>query len=266
MKKFIIIIVLFVCLTLNASVQTSFASVSKTFFAKVESENVFFYSTPVDNVDYRMFEIPDSYFVLLSGDENESFYKASYEDVSGYVLKNEVTVMSGRPTNPYATKDFKVFIPYGAELKAYPSQTSSTISEILALTEMTNFYGNVTGEYISSYDSNMWHYCSYSVNNQTKNGYLFSKQTFLHQPINKNNEIFSVVEEVSFIEKVEPVDPTLNQTVIVLIVIACALPILVVLYLLIKNKTTRKILNKQGKIKLVKAPKKDYYEFNQDDI
>ena len=63
---------------------------SENFYAKITAQNTSFYSSP--NTSSILFTLPYSYFVKVDGVDGE-FYEATYNGISGYVLKSDVRLM-----------------------------------------------------------------------------------------------------------------------------------------------------------------------------
>ena len=122
MKKSIVyfsLLLMIVCGFSSFTATISFAE-SYTYYAKVNSDNIYFYSQPIDSDDSRLFIIPRTYFVKLISYQDDNFYYAQYDNLFGYVRIGDVVVMNGVPTNPYATSEFRVFMPNGLGLYASP--------------------------------------------------------------------------------------------------------------------------------------------------
>ncbi len=230
------------------------------YYAKVESDNVYFYSSPAEN-GQRLFEIPNTYFVKLIGDENQTFYLAEYSDMVGYVKKSEVTAMDGTPANPYATSNFRIFSLEGIGLYSSPSlNEDNRIANIPYLAENLVYYGRIEGEETIPDKSDIWYYCRY--NDTLDYGYVYSVFCDQLTDFVSNNEYFDVVEpsfeSPSGLSGLSPVAMTF-------IVIGVSLPCIVVIYLLIKPTLLKdKVLNNHPKVH--KKRHGDYYEFDESDL
>ena len=113
----LLILSLIFCLTFVIFSSTPATSrADRKYFAKIEQEDIYFYSEPIDSSDYQLFSIPESYFVLLLNDENQDFYYAQYDDIFGYVKKSEVVAMEGTPSMPYPTLYFRIFALNGMNM------------------------------------------------------------------------------------------------------------------------------------------------------
>lgn len=239
------------------SINFSQAAHEKTYWAKIENDQTFFYAQ--DNINSQLFVLPKSYFVKLTGEE-ENFYKAQYKDLSGYVKKEEVTPMDGQPLTPFFVESFRVFLPSGTGLYAMTQMADEyKILDIPYLYEDLVFYGSINGTFAIPEKTNLWHYCRY----EDQLGFVYSIfcDKLLSPPL--NNESFDVIENPSF-EIESPIDG-LSSTAMAFIIIGVSLPCLIVLYLLIKPNMMKSTLPKE-KVKYKAKRKRDYFEFDQSDL
>lgn len=247
MKKFLLFLVL---AHLSFSSNVALAEES-SLYAKVQSSGVYFYSMPSETS--AVFEIPSSYFVRVES-ALDDFYKASYKNKIGYVKKNEVALMRGTPSRPYADANFKLFTAYC--LYEFPNTSSTIVASLDTQTSLV-FYGTKVGQQVSS-TTNLWYYCSVKSGDQTKFGYVFSGVTDYLSPIETNTESFERVSEQIFEPQTEEFQALSTGTKIILIV-SIALPSLLILYFLIKpNRITHQR----------KEPRrhKDYFEFDENKL
>ncbi len=235
---------------------TSFADV-KTYYAKV-NDGVYFYSSPIKSEQYKLFEIPSSYYVLLLGNSNDDFYKAKYSNVEGFVIKTSVTPVEETPNYPYANTSFRIFTD--TNLYSEPNSNLS-ITTLPALTDITTFYGKISGDELLPKSTDIWYYCRYKFNENYYTGYVFSYYCDLKNDIVQNTELYTPVTGDIFKEE-EPL-PIQNSSSLttILVVICCVVPCLIVILLLLKKKSSKPISKKS-----IKRPKRDYFEFNEDDI
>lgn len=257
MKRLVFLsILIFIFLTPTPVRMTSFADI-KTYYAKV-NDGVYFYSSPIKGEQYKMFEIPSSYFVLLLGNANGDFYKAKYSNVEGFVMKTTVTPVEETPNYPYANTSFRIFTE--TNLYSEPN-TNLSITTLPALTDITTFYGKITGDELIPKSTDVWYYCRYKYNENYYTGYVFSYYCDLKNNIVENNELITPISGEIF--KEEETLPIQNSSTLttVLIVICCVVPCLIVVLLLLKKKSSKPLSKK-----IIKRPKRDYFEFNEDDI
>lgn len=245
MKK-IFYLFIFLLILFPQKLNFSFAENNKNYYAKIEHEGYFYYQASEEN---KLFQIPTSYFVLLTGEENSLFYRATYKDISGFVKKSEVTPMAGTPLSPYAEGKFRVFAKEGLGLYSSPSSSSSLISSVPYLYNDIEFYGYMTGEEDIPNKSNQWHYCKYGENF----GYLYSVFCDSLPVIEKNTESFDIITPIFYNEEIKP------SSSLIWIILAVAIPSLLVLFLLLKPSIVKeRILNKKKPAR----GRKDYFEFD----
>lgn len=147
MKKILLILSLIFFVFCNVDTTKSFAATNITYYAKVENSSTYFYSLPIKNESYKLFEIPASYYVLLTGDENQNFYKAKYADVEGYVLKNSIIPVNEKPNYPFASSSFRIFSP--TYLYSTTNLDGEKITPISSLSTVSIFYGELVGTSVS---------------------------------------------------------------------------------------------------------------------
>lgn len=260
MSSLLILSLIFCFIFVIFSNSNATSRAERKYFAKIEQEDIYFYSEPIDSSDYQLFSIPESYFVLLLNDENQDFYYAQYDDIFGYVKKSEVVAMEGTPSMPYPTLYFRIFALNGMNMYSQPYlQDQYEMAYIPYLTESVVFYGYAYGDSIPD-KSNLWYYSKLS--NDTF-GYVYS--VFCDKLyITENNEYFTVVENPNFTASTNP--QGLSSVAMTFIIIGVSLPCVVVIYLLIKPSFAKEKLGKVTE----KIPKKkrhgDYYEFDDSDL
>lgn len=247
MKKILYLLILMLFIP-SYKLNFSLAENEKFYYAKIEHEG-YFYSSPEG--ENKLFQIPTSYFVLLTGEENSQFYKAEYKDLSGFVKKSEVSPMSGTPTSPYPIANFRVFAKEGLGLFPTPSSSSSPLCTIPYLYGENEFYGYMTGEEDVPNKSNQWLYCKHL----SYVGYTYSVFCDSLPIISKNQEIFDIVNP-TFSTPVQ----SLSNSSLVWIFVGVGVPSVIVLLLLVKPTLVKqRILSGNSK-------RKDYFEFDDNSL
>ena len=256
------LIFLFLLVTIFFPLTPKISNAEVVYYAKITSDTVCFFSNPTKNSLSSLFYIPKSYFVKLLNDENDDFYYAKYKDIYGYVLKNEVTVMSGTPNKPFANATFRVFSTQGLGLYNSPYlNENNKITHLPYLTQNLTYYGTILGEEVVPEKGAEWYYCSYNAD-ETYYGFVYSVFCDKLTPIEPNTEVFDVVVNPSFSSVTKSQE--LSGTSMAFIIIGVSLPCLVVIYLLLKPT-----LIKQKSINQLKSKRKrrgDYYEFDESDL
>lgn len=265
----------------TANINSCFAETKETYFAKVLASNVKLYRSTNGSEDVTniFFVIPQSYFVEISYCSNENYYNARYQDITGYVKKQEVKCISGIPDTPFATASFRVFIPGGIDLRSSPSQSEglNSVTKINFLETNLKYYGSIDGEEAISYKSTTWYFCKYIRGEEEIFGYVYSAYCDLLTSIPVNTEVVEYIEEPSFSINTstnpsqEPIDAinSLPTTTQIIIIVAVCLPCVVIIYLLFKpTKITAKALENaelktSRKSKKKKIHHQDYYEYDE---
>lgn len=263
MKKFYLALAALILLATNITFSNPIrADADEYYYAKVEQGGVFIYSAPDETSP--LFEIPTSYFVKLTGSENEGFYKASYQDITGYIKKDSVSPMQGDPASPYALASLRVFSLEGLGLFKTPAlQTENLIINVPYLTAGITYYGKLEGSAVPN-KSNIWYYCKYSTASSSETGYLYSVFCDELTQIPVNNEFLPVITTPIFQPKNSSPSKGLSDVAKTFIILGVSLPCALIIYLLIKptlspNHATHK------------SPKRkrrhgDYFEFDENDL
>lgn len=226
---------------------------SENFYAKITAQNTSLYSSP--NTSSALFTLPYSYFVKVDGVDGE-FYEATYNGISGYVLKSEVSLMEGEPLSPYFSAQISVFTDHF--LYAQPNSNASVVYELVE-NDFLTYYGNIIGEKVSD-KSDVWYYSSITKNGTTYFGYLYSQIANSLPEISINTELFKEVDEGVFSNS-PPEFTSLSPGTKAILIIAIIIPSVFILFFLIKPSALTK-----AKPPKEKRPRKvqhgDYFEFD----
>ena len=245
MKKFLIItmsitFILVSIFVINSSIDAEQVSTSQTSgYAVIKDNNCYFYRTINSNSMFsdRFFLLEKSYFVKILENTNNNYYKAEYNGIIGYVQKKDIEFVEEVPLNPFLEDiTFDIYSGSSVSLRTEPT-TQNGIGTILttlpASKKDLTYYGKITGEESIKGLGNIWYYCSYKTSdNKEIFGYIYSPQTLNLSPINENNENITTVSIKDYV----PINSLLylNLSTKNLIILALALPSLVVIYLFIK--------------------------------
>ena len=262
MKKNIIFFIVLAFFLNFYNIQISSANQKSTFYAKVENDNIYFYSEPIDDQTSKLFILPKSYFVLLTDNANETFYYAQYKDLYGYVKKNEVVPMNGIPQTPYASANFTIMDLDGLAMYATPKFTNNNaLTNIEYQTIISTYYGQMYGENIPDLNE-PWYYCKYNKDGTDLYGYVYSTFCYKESSIQTNNESFEIITSPIFETSIES-DTPLSEVAMAFIVIGVSLPCLLIIYLLIKPSLQKNGITPKKKIKKRHG---DYFEFDENDL
>ncbi len=274
--------IIFVALCCSNATFQHTAKADNVYYGRAVENGVYLYSSAVvlEDMSNRIFEIPRTYFVQLLGNENDLFYRASYNDISGYVLKSSVSCIDQTPLNAYVENvSFRVFTPNGANLRSSPNQTKGATNLITAIPFLeTNllYYGICEGEEAISYKGNIWYYCKYISQNSVVYGYVYSPLCDLLTPFSENQEKYEYITPNFTQSPQNPNDPnkflTITKPWQILVIVLISLPCLGIIYFLFKptkiagQKTNVKHAkrNKAKKKKISRLKHSDYYELDSE--
>lgn len=241
-------------LTVKANTYTTY------IYAQITSSNTYFYtSTSSTSPSNAYFILPQSYCVLLLSNINESFYKAQYRDMVGYVLKSSVVPIKEVPTTPYLENiSFRVYSSDGINMFASPLNTSSgKIIEQVSTLEFLDYYGEIEGDEFISNRGLTW---VYAKNNKTQNkGYFYKGLCDNFSFIPKNTQTLTPLSSTPFenndntyLYSLISLSPPLKALLITLV----CLPALVIIYLLFKplKNTSSSKSNKLNNLNNKKHP------------
>lgn len=255
MKK--IIPFLLICL-MAFTPNTTLRADEEYYYAKVEKSGTYLYLSADETSP--MFEIPTSYFVKLTSSANDLYYCASYQDVSGYIKKSEVSPMQGQPSCPYVDATLRVFSLEGLGLYSSPSLSASDlVINVPYLSKDIVYYGKTEGVAVPN-KSNIWYYCKYN----DEVGYLYSVFCDELSPIPVNNEFLPLITTPLF-QKHNTPSKGLSDVAKTFIILGVSLPCALIIYLLIKPtfSTQKTTVNNKAKRRRRRG---DYFEFDENDL
>jgi len=172
-------IILILCLILNNSITPVFALETPTYYAKILYEQVYFFKSPIDDNSCAnvYFELPCTYFVELIENANETFYKAKYLNLYGYVKKESVQTVKEQPNSPFLDNlNFRVYADLSRKLQSEPnisSATSNLLATIPLYSRNLTYLGIIHGESLIDGRTDVWYYCKYSADVDYY-GYVYS--------------------------------------------------------------------------------------------
>ena len=260
-KSYFLLIILFLPLFLFDfnSLETKAANI---FYAKIENDTVYMYSSPNDNFENKLFVLPKTYFVKLINEANENYYYCSYKDLKGYVKKTDVVAMNGTPAHPYLEGLFRTFSFDGLGIYSVPQLNNEKhLATIPYLTDNLIYYGFMTGQELVPDKSDQWIYCKYNSSSEIC-GYVYSVFCDKVPKEVANNERFEVISN-PFSNSSKP--KKLSNVGMGFIIAGVAIPCIIVLFLLVKPTLIKEKLN-TAKPKLRAKRNRDYFEFDDSDL
>lgn len=243
--------IILLCLILfNNSIPYVSAAENKSYYARIMYEQSFLYKSPTDDNSNNnvYFELPKTYFVVLTGSANEDFYSARYLNINGYVKKEHVQATESIPTTPFLDNlNFRVYAELSRNLMSEPNTTSATskhIANIPLYSKNVTYYGKIVGETLIDGRTDIWYYCKFSANTDYY-GYVYSD--FCDQfpeTLPENVEEVNYISDPFLTVKTEETPKSLpaKSSATSIIVAILTLPALAFFFMIIKGKN---ILTKQ---------------------
>ncbi len=219
-----------------------YASTPSTYYARIMQDNTYLYKSAVNVDDYSniYFILPKTYFVELIDESNNGFYKVNYMSFTGYVKKDSVQAIAGKPINPYLTNiNFRVYSEQSRDLRSEPITTSGSSSQVAYIPLMCRnltYYGTIQGEQLIEGRTNVWYYCKYSADKDYY-GYVYSDFCDELTKINENTEQVTYISSPDFNpqQEIPTTLPLKNKTTGIVVAVLCV-PAGIFLFMIFKNK------------------------------
>lgn len=206
-----------------------------TQYAQIKNSNTYLYkSAELNTYQNKWCLIENSYFVKILNNYNSDFYKVEYNGLTGYVLKNEITLINEIPQTPYPNNiSFKIgqngcYMRTSPQIKEVINNTICTVPSNTKL----KYLGKIIGEEAVDLKGSIWYLTEYNGNI----GYIYSGYTHSINAINTNMEAVTTYTN----ETISTINPLTNMECIIIIIITL-IPCLIILYLLYKPKKLKKI-------------------------
>ena len=239
MRKLSIIILLisFTCCFTHLG-QSVFA---KTHYARIEQTTNIYRTTSSSNTLDNIYCIgEETYFVEIL-QEYEDMYKVNYNNITGFVKKEDVKEITNTPSTPYPY-NIKLNIGTNCNLRSTPTtatNTNNVISTIYANTPDIVFIGRASGEEAIDFGGNTWYYVYY----QNNYGYIYNNYVSSITPIYPSIENYTYATNDS-----NKISNPITHTPSIIIIIILAMPLLGTLLLLyLPQKIKIKSPNKRRK-------------------
>lgn len=246
------ILLLILIFSLQNSMLYVSASTFDTYYARIMYDEVYLYKAPIEVEDYSniYFSLPRTYFVELLESSNNQFYKVNYLSFTGYVKKDTVQTIVGKPITPYLeNQNFRVYSEQSRDMRSEPSTLSGSSSQIVYIplySRNLTYYGTIKGEQLVDGRTNIWYYCKYSAD-QDYYGYVYSDfcDEFNVNEIPLNTEKVSYTSAPSFdtTDAQENSLPIENKTTAIVIAIL-TIPAIIFVFMILKSG---KLIAKDGR-------------------
>ncbi len=249
------ILLLIILFSLENSLLYVSARTFDTYYARIMYDDVYLYKSPIEVNEYAniYFSLPRTYFVELIESSNSTFYKVNYLSFTGYVKKDAVQTIVGKPMTPYLeNQNFRVYSEQSRDMRSEPTTTSGTSTQVVYIplySRNLTYYGTIQGEELVDGRTNLWYYCKYSAD-QDYYGYVYSDfcDEFDPNTIPLNHEEVSYTSEPNFdiTEEITSL-PVENKTTAIVIAIL-TIPAIIFVFMILKGgKLFNKEIKKQTK-------------------
>lgn len=174
-----------------------------------------------------------TYFVKILS-EFEDFYEVEYNEIIGYVKKNDVKEITNTPSTPYPY-NIKLTLNSPCNLRKNPTtKTSNNIITSLQMNESNfTFIGRVFADEAIDFGGSTWYLVKYNG----EYGYIYNKYVKSISPIYDNTENVVYADKLSTNIQ-NPITSTPTIIIVLLLLLPCLL-ILAILYLPRKQKTKK---------------------------
>ena len=160
-------------------------SVSRIIYAKAKANCYLFKTSDITDASYRNVEyiIPETYFVKILNDINDSVKKVQYNNKIGYVSSDSIFVVDFVPVMPSLDGVFfDISDGVGTHLRKSPTadDSSNVIMVIPAGTKSVCYIASIIGTIPTGGSSNVWYYVTYSPSSDPTSvyeGYVYSLKT-----------------------------------------------------------------------------------------
>lgn len=233
MKKIFIISYLIAIFMCNCNNLDCNVFAKSNYARAIESTNLYRLANN-DSITNIICLVEKSYFVEIIS-ETDNYYKVNYNNISGYVKKNEVKKVTTTPSTPFPY-NIRLVIANPCNLRSSPTNRATTNNIITTLQANESniiFIGRIFSEEAIDFGGTTWYY----VNYQGSYGYIYNKYVKSITPIYENTENITYYHE-SFDNIVNPITHTPSIIIVLIMFIPCIF-ILIILYS--PRKTNKKI-------------------------
>lgn len=211
---------------------------AKGNYARIEQPTNIYRTSSISNTMENVLCIGEATYFVEIIQELDEVYRVNYNNISGYVKKEDVKGITNSPSTPYPY-NIKLNIGTNCNLRSTPTTVTSTNNVIATIhancTDIT-FIGRVAGEEAIDFGGNTWYYVCY----QNKYGYIYNNYVSTITPIYASKESYTYITDTDI-----QIENPITHTPSIIIIILLSIPLLGTLLLLYLPK----------KVKL-KSPKK----------
>ena len=236
--KLLIKILLFLCFLCHGeSSHAAYAeNVEEKQYAKA-LETCVLYKTKdmILSPDTILFEVPETYFVLILEDTYDGCYKVQYDKYIGYVDSSRVVIASFNPiVKTLSNITFDIKSTAGTQIWSSPTTKSDIYTTISAGTKNITYIAAVEGMVPSGGESNLWYFVFYTPSENSTNvyeGYIYSENTINLSEIVANTETNpEVISNEAVDDNIIYISSTIKTIIITIITIPVILFFVIILY------------------------------------
>ncbi|MDR0426318.1 MAG: hypothetical protein LBH24_04010 [Clostridiales bacterium] len=184
--------------------------------------------------------LPRTYFVAVTGAEEDGYLPVGYLDIAGYVKASEVAFVDFEPKNKYAEAASLTVISDGHEvrLRRRPDHTADNVIGTVPPGAVLYYYGQAVGAPQVAPLGDLWYFVRYTAGGTTTRGYIYNLYADA-API-PDNAVEAADPPAAAAETPSPDngDPLVPGGALSTVVIVCmCIPVVVVCALLYRRQT-----------------------------
>ena len=221
-------------------------------YYRINNAHTYLYSDISLSEEYKLFLLPETYFVKAKLDPIQNSLNVEYNGITGYVNLDNLTPVYQAPTTPFATHIISLLPVSNAIIYSRPSTSSPYLGTIPFDATSILVYGKCTGEQSIANSSTDWYYIKYSSTTQgIITGYIYHSVISSFTPALPNTEILQTSPSTPT-TTTPIISPELQDTNNILVIILISIPLIILTYILLvphkkqskhRNKHNRQLLN-----------------------
>lgn len=187
-----------------------------------------------------LFQIPETYFVIILETVSDECFKVQYDKYIGFVDSSTVTIATFIPILKTLTNiSFDIKSTSGTQIWQYPTPKSTICTTIAAGTKNITYIAYTYGSVPTGGESNIWYYVQFTPDSNSTNvyeGYIYSENTTNLSDIVANTETNpEVIADEKGTDKLIFISSTIKTIIITIVVIPVILFFAIILYKIIKK-------------------------------
>ena len=263
MKKFLSI--LFVLFIFCISNFTPVYALTESSYYRINNAYTYLYSDPSMDPEYRMFLLPETYFVQSYDIQSNNILSVQYNGISGYIDITNTTRVYGTPNTPYATHAITLSPVSNAIIYSQPTTSSQYLGTLPFDATSVTVFGKCPGESSSLDSSSDWYFIRYtSITQGIITGYIYHSVVQSFVPAPANTEVLETSPSTPA-GSTDIIAPELQDSHNIIIILLLLVPALLFVYLLLvpRKKHSKRPQHNSSKLLdyTVKNATKDEFDF-----